>query len=57
MQIQIVIPMIEKIGDEYVPHGVGEIVEVTDADAKLFIAEGTAVAVEEVKPKAKKVVV
>jgi hypothetical protein len=49
--------MIEKIGDEYVPHGVGEIVEVTDADAKLFIAEGTAVAVEEVKPKAKKVVV
>ena len=57
MQVQIVIPMIEKIGDEYVPHGVGEIVEVTDADAKLLIAEGTAVAVEDVKPKAKKVVV
>jgi len=53
MKIQMIHGIVFRIGKINTPYAPGEIVEVTEAEAKQLIAEGSAVAVEEEPTEAK----
>lgn len=60
MQIQFIVSAVSYINDAWVVHEPGTVVDMTDTDAAILIADGSAVAVEAVKsddaPKKKRVV-
>ena len=60
MQIQFIVSAVSYINDAWVVHEPGTVVDMTDTDAAILIADGSAVAVEVVKsddaPKKKRVV-
>lgn len=60
MQIQFIVSAVSYINDAWIVHEPGTVVDMTDTDAAILIADGSAVAVEAVKsddaPKKKRVV-
>lgn len=60
MQIQFRVSAVSRVGDEWVVHEPGAVVDMSDTDAAILIADGSAVLVEEVveapKRQTKKVI-